>query len=387
VQLATAPAEGTKLVLRLNFADLDLEPFEITLEKWTEAWASKESAELDFTNLRPERPLIVATLEFRGERLVQPPNIDGTDFGDRPLEYIFDLEGFRLPPLSAVFSSSATCSHTVVRQGCSNDFASLSELAIELTTRVRANGRDETLGIHQTSPSARARALLECPALASSPSTLERYALIGLFARPNGEEPIRRAAREQLELVARQAFESLAASKQPVLADDWDRRFVARFINDRAAVYELRGALEDAFRCFGDVIQIIGPVTQKSADLADLVLLLSGTHGQAKLLLRAGRNEDALTMVQSMHSILAAAEADHPSNPFLAVWRSRAEVFRARASRDPKTQEEAARSARAVIDALVAKCDTPQRRRLRDSVESALTEFRGRRRFDRPQAD
>lgn len=377
--LAAVPAPGTELVLRLDFGNLERSAIEITLEKWTDAGASAAQAALDFTELRPERPMIVASLRCGGERRVQAPDVDGTDFGDRPLEYTFDLGDLHLPLLSAVLAS-ASCSLDVIRQDPTDESAPSSELAVKLTTYVRTGEHDETIVLFQGRLDARAQALIDCPALVASASTLERFALVGICNRPNGEQAVGRAAREQLELVAEQASQALAAGERPIMGDDWDRRFVARFIAARAARHVLRGALNDAFRCFGDAIEIIAPVARKSVDLVDVVLLLTATHGQCELLFKAGRNDDALVMVEQMRSILAAAELNHPGNPFLAVWRARAHVIRAQAARDVETQAAAAQDARAVVNALVAKRDTPQRRHLRDSVESALEGSRKRRR-------
>lgn len=155
------------------------------------------------------------------------------------------------------------------------------------------------------------------------------------------------------------------------LPDDTARRAVGRFLVDESNLAEFRGQWQQAFEDAGNAIEVLWPVCDRQdvrLEVADVVQLVQASLRQARLLLKANRPEDSLTMTTSVMHLLDRAEEDHAGNPFFSVWRIRTHLLQAKTTPSPGDRAAAGRAALAAVEQLESRRPNEGRKALRIEV-------------------
>jgi hypothetical protein len=397
VARTSLPAIGTKIIVQLDIdGNLFARPLEFILVPWQESGSFPEEGriqDVDFTALDPTRPLVVCALAWYDRFEVKVADGAATDLEPESLSYTFTFDGepftpsgrgpqlprtWEIPPFESLFAKSKGIRLYEVQNACSREVqAGQTDWEVGLHVPIVKDGMGRDITIFRSRYPAETTTLLECQMLSTNLPRMEKEALVSFWRSGGINTCSRPQARQQLHDLVTRVRASLAR-KQSVsefFSDDVARRAVGRFLVQESNLAEFRHRWEEAFKDAGDAIKVLWPLCDRQdvqLELADVVHLAGASLRQARLLLKAGRPEDSLTMTDKVLHLLNRAEEDHPENPFLSVWRIRTYLMQAKATLSPVDRACAGRAALDAVEELESRRPNEERKALKTDVVREL---------------
>jgi hypothetical protein len=337
------------------------------------------------------KPRVDARLTWAGRTLTPSKSVDGTDLGELPLQFSFELPGdeyrgdergrtmallerFELPSLRKLIDSG---SHIDVWVHASGDEAAerVEPASTDLALRLEVPLRHDQAGIFGYTMWAdhdrTAQVLLTAPTLQACRTALEREALLSLYR----DVPLRTPLNSQ-ERRARLA----AAVEHGKPVDEVDRWAAFTLARGRADVPRLRGQVRAAAQYVHEALGVLGPVDVTTLDYPCAFRLLGALTELVNDLGRSGATNEALVSYSdSVVDLGRQLQQLHPDEPDYTRALARNLMQRARLFPETPKAVEDVHDAVAVFDALVREEPLPWRideaHRLREEARSLLSEW------------